>query len=84
MPSDDWHALKKLVGAGSHQGPTGDRLDPEWHASLLEELPEHLRDHEITTLMREYWKTGDGDLSQRAAVLLTGSEDHAWLAIWKG
>ena len=84
MPSDDWHALEKLVGAVGILGPAREKVAQGAQARFFEELPEHLWAHEITILVKEYCETGNEELLQRAAVLLTGSSEHAWLAIWKG
>ncbi len=72
LDPSDWHALKNLV------------LDVAHSNAVSVTPPEHLSDHDVVQLLRQYLQTRDSDfLDQAARALVPLYPDKAWLALEK-
>lgn len=72
----EWYQLKDAVlGVSYHSGES----ECEWY----EKLPQSLKDHEIGRLVRQALYENDKDSLSKAAALLTGGFEKAWLYLAK-
>lgn len=72
----EWYLLKDAVlGASYHSGES----ECEWY----EKLPHHLKDHEVGKLVRQALFENDKEALGKAAAILTGGSERAWLYLAK-
>ena len=73
---EDWHILKKAVLAASGADSKGKHF-------IFDNLPEHLRSSEIGDLIYRTVYLGHKRAADKAANILTGDAEDAWLILAK-
>jgi len=76
LPQKEWYLLKDaLLGASYHKG----NIECKWYM----DLPEHLKEHEVGKLIYDALYKNDGHALDKAAKIMAGGSDKAWLDLEK-